>query len=295
MANEEHKMKNTLMQSGARIAAIALALAVLSGCATTHADPRDPLEPFNRAMFEFNDTLDKAVLKPVAQGYKAVMPSPVRTGVTNFFSNLGDPWIALNQLLQGKVEEGMTDFMRFVVNTTFGLCGIFDVASEGGMEKHDEDFGQTLGVWGLEPGPYLVVPFLGPSSVRDGAGWVPDSYGYLPWRGPKLLDAGDEVALRNALTATDTVQTRANLLDATNVMEEAALDRYGFVRNAYLQRRQSQVYDGNPPVESFDDYEDYDLDYDLDKPAAAPGGDAGGPAPAAPGRDDSADAPAKAR
>lgn len=282
---------------GLRMAACAVGVALLSGCATTNGDPRDPIEPVNRAVFEFNDTVDRALLKPVAQGYKAAVPGLIRTGVSNFFSNLRDPWIALNQLLQGKVEEGVTDFMRFVTNTTFGLAGIFDVASEGGMPKHDEDFGQTLGAWGVDTGPYLVLPLLGPSTVRDGAGVAVDSVAYLPWRGPGYMDAGDEIALRNSLTATDTVQTRAALLDATNVLEEAALDRYAFVRNAYLQRRNNQVYDGNPPVEDFDDFDD---DYESYDPPAAPaqdasGGDTGGAANAVPVPPNSGDAPAGAR
>lgn len=226
-----------------------LAVTLLAGCATTN-NPRDPIEPVNRAVYTFNDKLDHAVLKPVAQGYKAVLPEPVRDGVRNVFSNLRDPWNAVNQILQGKIEEGATDFMRFVTNTTFGLGGIFDVASEGGMQKHNEDFGQTLGRWGLDSGPYLVLPLLGPSSVRDGTGKIVDSFGYLPWHGPEWLDMQHYVAWRNTLTALDLINIRAGLLDAGNVLEEAALDRYAFVRDAYLQRRRSQVYDGNPPREA---------------------------------------------
>ena len=278
---------NNISMTSIRLAACALALAVLSGCATTNGDPRDPIEPVNRAVFQFNETVDNAVLKPVAKGYKSVLPSPIRTGVANFFSNLRDPWIALNQILQGKVEEGATDFMRFVTNTTFGLAGIFDVASEGGMEKHDEDFGQTLGVWGLDAGPYLVLPLLGPSSVRDGVGEVADSFAYLPWRGPGYADAGDEVALRNSLSGTDLIQTRAGLLDATNILEGAALDRYSFVRNAYLQRRLNQVYDGRPPVEDFEYYEE------DDQPPPAPAGSGG--ASSAPNPSNSAGTPAGSR
>ena len=233
-----------ILQSGFVLGAALL----LSACATTGGgNPADPIEPVNRAIFEFNDTVDKAVFKPVAKGYKAVTPEPVRTGVNNFFSNLRDPWTGLNQLLQGKVEEGVTDLMRFVTNTTFGIVGIFDVASEAGMAKHQEDFGQTMGVWGADTGPYLVLPIFGPSNVRDGVGTLVDSYGYLPWKGPEYLGVHDYVAWRNALTAVDMINTRANLLDAINVMEEAALDRYSFVRDAYLQRRRSQVNDGKSP------------------------------------------------
>lgn len=218
---------------------------LLSACASTReSNPADPIEPVNRAVFEFNDVVDRAVMKPVAQGYRFVMPTPVRTGVTNFFSNLRDPWIAVNQILQGKVEAGASDFMRFVTNTTFGIGGIFDVASEAGMTKHNEDFGQTLGVWGMGPGPYIVLPIFGPSSGRDAIGTAVDGLAYLPWRGPEWLGEDDYVAWRNALTALDFINTRANLLDTTNLLEEAALDRYTFVRDAYLQRRQSQVSDG---------------------------------------------------
>jgi phospholipid-binding lipoprotein MlaA len=231
----------------------------LSGCATS-ADNRDPIEPVNRAVYSFNDGLDRAVLKPVAQGYRAVLPSPIRTGVTNFFSNLRDPWTALNQILQGKVEAGVTDFMRFVTNTTFGLVGVLDVASDAGMAKHQEDFGQTLGVWGLDTGPYVVLPLFGPSNVRDAAGTVVDSIAYVPWNGPEWLDLDHHVAWRNSLTALDFINTRANLLDATNTLEEAALDKYSFVRDAYLQRRRSQVLDGKTPDRKSRVQEMQDLD-----------------------------------
>ena len=231
----------------------------LSGCAST-ADNRDPIEPVNRAVFSFNEGVDRAVMKPVAQGYRAVLPSPVRTGVSNFFSNLRDPWTAINQILQGKFEAGATDFMRFVTNTTFGVIGIFDVASEGGMVKHSEDFGQTLGVWGLDTGPYLVLPIFGPSNARDAVGTMVDSIAYVPWNGPEWLDAEHHVAWRNSLTALDFINTRANLLDATNTLEEAALDKYSFVRDAYLQRRKSQVLDGNTPDRRARAQEMQDLD-----------------------------------
>lgn len=232
-----------------KLGVAALALAMLTGCATTRSpDSRDPIEPVNRAVYEFNDGLDRAVLKPVAQGYRAVLPSPVRTGVRNFFANLRDPWIAVNQLLQGKVNDALSDTWRFIANTTFGIGGVFDIASDMGMPKHQEDFGQTLGVWGLEPGPYLVLPFFGPSSARDGTGLVADIFvGYAPIDIPRWLDLEHRVTWRNALIALDVINIRSNLLDATNVLEEAALDRYAFLRDAYFQRRLSQVYDGNPP------------------------------------------------
>ncbi|MCL4800789.1 MAG: VacJ family lipoprotein [Burkholderiales bacterium] len=232
------------------VAAAASAALGLGGCASTAAlNPADPFEPANRAVFEFNEEVDKAFVKPVAQAYRAVLPQPVRTGVRNFYGNLWDPWIGLNNLLQGKVEWALNDLFRFAVNTTFGLGGINDVATDMRLEKHNEDFGQTLGRWGVESGPYLVLPILGPSSVRDGTGLLVDSYGYLPWRIPTWRKWDHYVAWRNSLTVLGFVSLRASLLDAESVLEEAALDRYAFVRDAYLQRRRSLVYDGEPPRE----------------------------------------------
>jgi phospholipid-binding lipoprotein MlaA len=232
-----------------RLAVAALA-AALAGCATVrNPDPRDPWEPLNRATFEFNDAADKVVFRPLAEVYRFVLPELVRTGVRNFYENLRDPWIALNQLLQGKVEEALSDGFRFVANSSFGLGGIFDIATDMGMPKHAEDFGQTLAVWGVDFGPYLVLPILGPSSVRDGVALIPAAYAYLPYELPRWLASdGDHWARwSNALTAVDFVQTRANLLDATSLLEQAALDRYAFVRDAYFQRRRNLIYDGNPP------------------------------------------------
>lgn len=226
-----------------------LSLAALGGCATTTPDPRDPIEPVNRAVFEFNEQVDRFAIKPVAEAYTAVTPEVVRTGVRNFFSNLRDPWIGVNNLLQGKVEDGLSDLFRFITNSTFGLAGLTDIASDMGMQKHNEDFGQTLGRWGLGPGAYLVLPILGPSSARDGAGLIADGFAYLPWRLPTDLDFNNRVAWRTGLTILDTINIRANLLGTTSLLEEAALDRYVFVRNAYFQRRRSLVYDGNPPRE----------------------------------------------
>ena len=183
----------------------------------------------------------------MAEEYRFVMPTPARTAVTNFFSNLNDPWIAVNQLLQGKVERAIDDLGRFVWNSTFGLLGLIDVASDMGLQKHKEDFGQTLAVWGVDFGPYLVLPILGPSSVRDGVGLIPDAYAYLPWQIPKWADFNHRVTWQWSLTGLDLVDTRANLLDATDLLEQAALDRYAFLRNAYFQRRRNLIYDGNPP------------------------------------------------
>lgn len=220
----------------------------LGGCATSHHNPKDPLESFNRGMYKFNDTVDKAVLKPVAQGYNNILPSPAKTAVTNFFSNLDDVTVTLNDLLQLKIVQGITDFERVLFNSTFGIFGLIDIATSMGLEKHDEDFGQTLGRWGIRSGPYLVLPFFGPSSVRDGIGLYVDSQ-------TSMLKEVDYIPTRNEMYATTTVNDRANLLDQEKILDEASIDRYSFLRDAYLQRRQSKVYDGNPPREKLDDGE----------------------------------------
>ncbi|MCY0915823.1 MlaA family lipoprotein [Massilia antarctica] len=216
-------------------AAALVAIATLSGCATNN--PRDPLEPFNRTMFKFNDAIDQAALKPVATGYKKVVPSFVQTGVNNFFGNLADVWTGANNLMQGKGEKGMSDWTRVALNSTFGIGGLFDIASEAGLKKHNEDFGQTLGYWGVPSGPYLMLPLLGPSTVRDTSG-LPVDMAANAW------SYVDPTATRNVGTALRVIDARANVLDASNLMEEAALDRYEFIRDGYLQRRQGQVFDG---------------------------------------------------
>ncbi len=218
-----------------------LAALTLSACATTGGNPRDPWEGLNRKTFAFNDTLDRAVMKPVAQGYQKVTPAFAQEGVNNFYMNLEDIGTSLNNLLQGKVKEGAGDAARFVVNTVVGVFGLWDIATPMGLEKHDEDFGQTLGWYGVPPGPYFVIPLLGPSSARDApARFVDPSWfynDYLP--DPTYW----------ALWGLDKVRTRANLLKAEGLIERAALDRYTFIRDAWLQRRRSQIYDGNPPRE----------------------------------------------
>jgi phospholipid-binding lipoprotein MlaA len=223
-----------------------LPLLLLGGCATTvEGDPRDPLEGLNRGIYKFNDTLDNAILRPTAEVYRDVVPRGVRDRVRNFFSNLGEPLIAINNLLQGKVSEAIDDGWRFVLNTTVGLAGIHDVATDLGLEKHNEDFGQTFGRWGAGPGPYLVLPIFGSSTVRDGVGLAADWY----------VDPMAEIRpinLRNAVLVLRGVQTRADLLEAGRILEEAALDKYVFQRDAYLQRRRSLVYDGRPPREKFE-------------------------------------------
>src|SRR5712691_5144631 len=219
-----------------------LLAATLAGCATTGGNPADPLEPFNRAMFRFNDAVDGAVIKPVAKGYRAVVPGIVRTGVSNFFSNLEDVWISVNNMLQGKFQDGFEDFGRVFINSTLGVAGLFDFASDMGIQKHNEDFGQTLGRWGVGSGAYLVVPILGPSTIRDGFGLLLD-------RQADLVFYIDGVPVHNSLYGTRAIGNRANLLDASSVIDQAALDKYAFVRDAWLQRRRNLVYDGDPPRE----------------------------------------------
>jgi phospholipid-binding lipoprotein MlaA len=222
-----------------------LAAIILSGCVTVPADsgndPRDPIESFNRQVFEFNDVVDRAILKPVAQAYEFVLPEPVRDCLSNAFSNLREPSNAINNLLQGKPVDAMSDTCRFVVNTTIGLLGCFDPARQMGLEKHTEDFGQTLGRWGAGTGPYLVIPILGPSNVRDAIG----IFGVEPY-----LDLNfyiDDVPVRNWILGTRIINQRAELLQTDDLISGAALDRYRFIRDGYLQRRRSLVYDGNPP------------------------------------------------
>jgi phospholipid-binding lipoprotein MlaA len=229
--------------------ALALA-AVLSGCATTATtattdstgstdnaasrNPVDPYERFNRTMFNFNDKVDQYALKPVATVYKRVLPSFVQTGVYNFFGNLGDVWTAVNNLLQGRVADGVSDVMRFAVNTTFGLGGLLDIGSEAGLQKHRQDFGATLGVWGVQSGPYVVLPLLGSSTVRDSAALPVDLAGD-PW----TYVTPDPT--RYIGTAVRVIDMRAGVLDASNLIEDAALDRYEFIRDAYLQRRAGKI------------------------------------------------------
>ncbi len=225
--------------------------ALLAGCATTgpvnqpdrpapaaEADSNDPFEPFNRAMYTFNDKFDRYLLKPVARGYRAVMPRPVRRGVSNFFYNLREPMYLVNNALQGKFGNAAASLGRFLTNTTFGVFGLFDVATHWGLERRDEDFGQTLAVWGFKEGPYLVLPFFGPSNVRDGVGLYGDVQLYPP---AHVHDDG----ARWTLYATEAVDTRARLLEAGDILEQAAgQDPYVFVREAYRQRRRSLIRDG---------------------------------------------------
>jgi phospholipid-binding lipoprotein MlaA len=246
------------MKTWARVRHLALALlfaACAGGCATTNpATPGDPLEGPNRAVFAFNEGLDKVLLKPVATGYKNVVPEPARRCVGNVFANVNDIFVSINSLLQGKVGDAVSDACRVLVNSTVGIAGCFDVASSWGLQKHNRDFGQTFGKWGVKPGPYLVLPVLGPSNFRDGIGTA--IYGYLDpiWR-------ISNVPTRNIVVGVRVVSVRADLLTAGDVLEEAALDKYSFVRDAYAQRRQGMI-----------DEEDNSKHADADAaPAAAQG------------------------
>lgn len=225
---------------------IALAVISLTGCASTHAsNPADPLESFNRSIYSFNDTLDKAVAKPIAKGYDKVMPTTGKTLVTNFFSNLNDVVVTANDLLQFKFAQAFSDGMRVLVNSTIGIGGLVDVASMN-LEKHNEDFGQTLGYWGVGSGPYLVLPLLGPSSFRDGIGDLANSQ-------VSVISRTKKMRTRNQLYLTQLVNRRAQLLSGEDVLDGAIIDRYAFIRDAYIQRRLSLVYDGNPPHDTFED------------------------------------------
>jgi len=215
-----------------RVSTLALVVA-LSGCATA-TNPNDPLEGFNRAMFSFNDTLDNAAMKPVAKAYRYVLPNFVQTGISNFFGNIGDLWSAVNQLMQGRGEAGVSSIMRVAINTTFGLGGLLDVSTESHLPRQNSDFGQTLGRWGVGAGPYVMLPLLGPSTVRDTVALPVD------WTGD-LWSHTTPVDVRNVGTGLRLVDRRAQLLDATSLLEDVALDRYDFIRDAYLQRRQAQI------------------------------------------------------
>ncbi len=219
-----------------------LGLSVLGGCATL-GDPRDPLEPLNRGVYQFNEGVDTLFLKPIAAVYQGVIPPVARTGLSNVFSNINDVVVALNNLLQGKVNEALSDVGRVLINTTAGLFGLFDVATPAGLEKHNEDFGQTLGYWGIGDGPYLVLPLFGPRTTRDTVGlavdFMTDPVSYI-----------DPTRARNQVVGLRLVSHRAELLSASQLLSVAALDEYEFVREAYLQRRRNLIHDGNPPREA---------------------------------------------
>ncbi|MES2979387.1 MAG: VacJ family lipoprotein [Pseudomonadota bacterium] len=218
-----------------RLALVALAALVLQGCATGQAaNTRDPWEPFNRSVYNFNEGLDEALIKPVATAYQTVIPSPVRNGVTNFFDNISDVWSTVNNVLQLKPRESVEMMLRVGVNTTLGLGGVLDVASEMRLNRHREDFGQTLGYWGIQTGPYVVLPVLGPSTLRDSLALTVDGQG-------DLVTRISDVPLRNSLYSLRAVDIRAGLLRAGQFLNDVALDKYSFTRDAYLQRRRGQV------------------------------------------------------
>lgn len=218
---------------------VVLALGGLGGCATTANNPKDPYEGFNRAMFAVNEGIDK-VFKPVAEGYDEA-PAPIKAGVGNFFGNLSDLWTAFNNFLQGKGGDGMSDVGRVLLNTTVGIGGLFDVASEVGLEKHSEDFGQTLAVWGVGEGAYLYWPIIGPRTTRDTFGWVVDAYA-------DPVRHVEDVPVRNSLAGLRAVDYRAALLPTDKIVEQAAFDKYIYIRDAYLQNRRSEISDGAAPA-----------------------------------------------
>ncbi|GIK25044.1 MAG: lipoprotein [Betaproteobacteria bacterium] len=237
-------MKTGITRQFSKLALVVAAAGLLGGCATS-GNPKDPIEGFNRAMFGFNEGLDKVIIKPVATGYEAVLPDPIQTGVANFFSNIADLMIGVNNLLQGKPAQAASDAGRVLVNTTMGFLGIIDVASSMGLEKHEEDVGQTFGRWGMDDGAYVVLPFFGPRTARDTIGLAFDVY-------TDPVAHVDHIPTRNVLLTTRLISDRAEFLKADKVIEEAALDKYSYVRDAYLQRRRSLIHDGNPP--KFDPY-----------------------------------------
>jgi phospholipid-binding lipoprotein MlaA len=225
-------------------AIVAFLLLNLTGCATgPNANPADPLEPFNRRVASLNEGVDNAVLKPVATAYRTVTPSPVRTGVSNVFGNLRDVWSTVNTALQLRPQATLENTMRVAVNTFLGLGGVLDIASEAGIERHQEDFGKTLGRWGVGAGPYVVLPLLGSSTLRDTTALPVDNYG-------NLIPRIDHVPTRNAATALNVVNTRADFLRLGALVDDVALDKYSFVRDAYLQRRAASIYGYRPPDEA---------------------------------------------
>jgi phospholipid-binding lipoprotein MlaA len=244
-----------------RIFSALLLATSLSSCATVpgERDPRDPWEPMNRTVFKFNETADKAVVKPVAQAYRFVTPRFVRVGVTNFFGNIGDVSVFINDIFQGKGQKAVAGFGRVVINSTFGLGGLIDVAGAAGNPKQNEDFGQTLGFYGVGPGPFWTLPVLGPSTVRDAGGRVVDTF-LTP---TTYLISNGNVSL--GLSTLEGVNLRSNLLDTEKVLDEAgAVDRYSFLRDAYLQRREALIYDGNPPKKNGDDDEEIIFDDEIE-------------------------------
>jgi len=238
------------------LALCAAALVMLSGCATHPpgpANPADPLEASNRAVFEFNDGLDRAVFKPAAQAYAFVVPQPIRTCINNIFLNAGEVWSWFNSTLQGRQVDALNTFGRFLFNSTMGLGGCLDVASQTGAERIPNDFGVTLGVWGLDSGPYVVLPIIGSATLRDGAGRVVDLYVNQVGYGSLIHN----VDVRNSIYGFEVIERREALLGVTNTIDRTALDRYSFIRDAYLKRRKAQVDGAMAEAEKLPSYEDF--------------------------------------
>jgi phospholipid-binding lipoprotein MlaA len=229
-----------------RLPAALAAVLLLSACASTPGRPYDPFEASNRVMYAINDPLDKYFAKPIAQFYVDYVPSIIRTGVSNYFNNIDDLFSGINGLLQGKLDKAGDDFGRVLLNTGFGLAGLIDIASDAGIPRGEEDFGQTFGYWGIPQGPYLFIPLWGPSTVRDGTGSIMRYW----WTPTQLIP---DVAVRNVIYGIGAIDARARGLDATSLIEQASIDPYTFVRRSYLQRREYQVYDGKPPPEKEED------------------------------------------
>jgi phospholipid-binding lipoprotein MlaA len=227
------------------VLALVAAAALLAGCATTQSKV-DPFEPFNRTMFQVHEVVDGNVVKPVAEAYVKYTPEVIRTGVSNFFSNIEDLFVGINNVLEGNGNRAGDDFGRVLLNSSFGLGGLFDLASMMGIERHNQDFGITFGKWGIPQGPYLFVPLVGPTTVRDGTGLVIRAY-----LGPTTY-IFTNVPVRNVIWGVGAIDLRASVLNTESMVDQAALDRYRFIRNAYLRARQYQVYDGKPPPEDDD-------------------------------------------
>jgi len=236
-----------------KILPLLLPTLLASGCASvqTQANNKDPLEKYNRAVYAFNDGFDRHLLKPVAETYEEYVPTPVNNSISNLFSHLDDVVVIVNDVLQLKFEQTLSDIGRFTFNSTFGLLGLFDVASHMDLPKHNEDFGQTLGRWGVGSGPYVELPFLGPSTLRDAPSLAAD------WQVDPIYTIEDDDTLFWSTISLKVVDTRAGLLRASRILDTAALDPYVFRRDAYMQRRNSLVYDGNPPQTELDEFDPF--------------------------------------
>lgn len=255
----------------ARLVPVLALAAIAAGCASVpNPNPKDPWESYNRSMFKFNDTVDHALLKPIASGYAALTPQPVQTCVHNVFNNVADIWSAFNSFIQGRGVDFINTLGRVMFNSTMGLGGCIDVASMNGSKRIQNDFGTTLGVWGLPSGPYVVLPLFGPSTVRDSAGWAGDIAGY--WGMYTAVGIEDNVPLRNSLTAMKFIDMRASLLDADKLIDQVALDRYSFIRDAYMQRRNAMIQSrhAGAGAHNLPDYSDEALPDYSDPDGAAP-------------------------